>query len=194
MTTLIFSITWCLMCPVISGKVEHFSILINTLLKHFEINVLDHIVFLSERGEEILNDDKTLFEYHQTLNDLKTLNLFTHINYTKMNSYNNIHISLQSLSKAPILFHISVSRLNMPNETLLQFLSSSDLSNHVWLLEVDSIDNYNRTMAEIQPWLKSSIINLNFDSQVALLTRKKLRCDKIDVYEVYKVDIIKVKN
>lgn len=193
MKTLIYSMTCCLLCSVISGKVENVPIIINNLLTHFEINVFDHIVFLSDKGEEIQNDDKNLFGYHQTLNDIKLLNLFTQSNYKKMNSYNNIHRSLQSLTKAPVLFHVSVPRLNMNNGTFLQLLSTSELSNHVWLLDFDFTDNCNRTMVEIQTWLKSSIINLNFDSQVALLTPEKLRCDKNDVYEVYKVYFIRVK-
>ena len=193
MKTLIYSMTCCLLCSVISGKVENVPIIINNLLTHFEINVFDHVVFLSDKGEEIQNDDKNLFGYHQTLNDIKFLNLFTQSNYKKMYSYNIIHRSLQSLTKAPVLFHVSVPRLNMNNGTFLQLLSTSELSNHVWLLDFDFTDNCNRTMVEIQTWLKSSIINLNFDSQVALLTPEKLRCDKNDVYEVYKVYFIRVK-
>ena len=128
--------------------------------------------------------------YVCALNDIKHLNLFTQFNSTTMNSYNNIYSSLQNLPTAPILFHISVSHL-MLNGTFLQSLSTAELSNHVWLLDLDTSDNCNRTMVEIQTWLKSSIINLNFDSQVALLIPEKLHCDQINIYEVYKVDLIK---
>ena len=184
----------CLFSPVRPGKVEDFPIIINTLLKHFEIGVLDHTVFLNDKEEETLNYDNNLFGYHQMLQGLKTLNVFTHINYTKMDSHNTIHNSLQSLPDAPILFYISIPALKTLNGRFLQFLSTSDLSNHVWLLNIDSKNNCNQTMEEIQEWLKSSITNLNFDSQVALLIPQKHDCNNIDLYEVYKVRYIRDKS
>ena len=183
----------CVISQVFSGKFEKFPRIIDIVCKHFEVEVLDHIVFFYDKEEQTV-DDKTISDYHQALNKLQLLNEFTRITYKKSNFYSNITMSLKELSTNPILFHISIPYLNiLEGMKFLQFLSISDLSNHLWLFNMATRNNCNQTIEEVQTKLQSSIINLNLDSQVAIITSKELRCDKIDMYEVYKV-IIKIQN
>ena len=194
MTPSILSIILCFVCvfsQVLSRKFETFPRIIDVLCKHFEIEVLDHIVFFVDKEEQTV-DDKIISNYQQALNKLQHLNKFTRITYKKSNFYNNINMSLKELPTNPILFYISIPYLTiLDGMKFLQRISTSDLSNHVWLFDMDTSNNCNQTIEGVQTKLQSSIINLNFDSQVSILTPKELSCDTVVMYEVYKVGFIK---
>ena len=184
----------CLLWLKIGASFAQTSKGINTqdynklLYKHFAADVFDHIVFLHDKDDFLLED--TLIEDYQQLSaQFKSFYTFININQKNFNSH-RISKRKQLPSKFPVLYHISIPSCNSLNGfELFQNQSSADLSNNVWLIKVHSIDDKDEMMEQVSMQIQSLMPNLAVDSRVFLILPDKFNCDDLNMYEVYKVSV-----
>ena len=174
-------------CP---RNLEKFSEVTSVLCKHFEIDALDHIVFLVDNDERIVTDE-TFENYRKINNEILKMNLFVSFHHQIANSSIVIprHYS-ENIQTAPVLFYVTSEYFNTTRgQSFTQQLSSLDLSTHIWLFDFYSSTPCKHNIAQVQSYLQSSIVSLTLDSQVAMLTSENENCNSAILYELYKVTL-----
>ena len=169
---------------------ENFPDIIKVLCKHFEIETLDHVVFLSENDDFLVND-ATIDDYHQNINQLAKLNFFVNTRH-KPSSNSTVITNLyhsQNLVTSPILFYIGNKYLTTSKgKDFITKLSALELSTHIWLFNFYSSKTCNQSVELTKSELVSSIAAITLDSQIAMLLPSYKDCDTAKIYEVYKVN------
>ena len=174
-------------CP---GNLEKISEVTGVLCKHFEIDALDHIVFLVDDDERMVTDE-TFENYREINNEILKMNLFVSFHHQISNSSiaTQRHYS-QNIPTPPVLFYVTSEYLNTTRgKKLMQKLSSLDLSTHIWLFDFYSSTQCNQNTAKAQSYLQSSIVSLTLDSQVSMLTYENENCSGATINELYKVTL-----
>ena len=132
-----------------SRNLENFKDIVSVLIEHFEIDTLDHIVFLTENKEWPSNDEE-FDDYHQVIKNNVNLNLFANSNYKSINLSFATLYQWSSVPISPILFYITGEYFNTTiGKRFVQQLSSLDLSTNVWLFDFYSNSNCNPKWAVV---------------------------------------------
>ena len=171
-------------------NLEKFAEVTDVLCKHFEIDALDHIVFLVDNDELVLTDE-TLEDYRKMNNQIMKMNLFVSFHHQISNSsiVRPRHFS-QNIQTAPVLFYVTSEYLNTTRgRNFTQQLSSLDLSTHIWFFDFYSSTQCKQSLAKAQSYLQSSIVSLTLDSQIAMLTSENENCSSATLNELYKVTL-----
>ena len=177
-------------CPylIVTSKFVNSQDLINLFYERFDANVFDHIVLLFDNNDSLLAD-KIAADYRQLVTQFKTFYTFVNINPTFVDLY-NISRRGQGQSKFPILYYISIQSMHtLEGLKFLQSQSSADLANHVWLIEVNFLDDTDQNIHHITIQIEHLIPNLAFDSQVFLLLPCKFNCNDRNMFELYRVSV-----
>ena len=171
-------------------KSETLPDIISIICKHFEIDALDHIVFLTGREELLWNDD-TVDAFHQIINTLENLNILVNIHYETFNSSAvTPRLNSQNAPTSPILFYATSEYINSTwGQSFVEHITSLELSTHIWLFDYWSCEMCNQSIGSVQSQLESSMAALTLDSQLAVLFPDEKTCDKLKVYEIYKVGL-----